>query len=44
MWRSQVLSQRGVVARRWYSEEFRPVVRLLAQADLVDRTEAEVTE
>ncbi len=33
---------REVVARRWYSEEFRPVVRMLAQADLVgDRTEAE---
>jgi hypothetical protein len=33
---------RATVARRWYAEEFRPVVRMLAQADLVgDRTEAE---
>lgn len=33
---------RETVARRWYSEEFRPVVRMLAQADLIgDRTEAE---
>jgi hypothetical protein len=33
---------RETVARRWYSEEFRPVVRMLAQADLIgDRTDAE---
>lgn len=33
---------RETVARRWYSEEFRPVVRMLQQADLVgDRTDAE---
>lgn len=33
---------RETVARRWYSEEFRPVVRMLAQAELIDdRTEAE---
>ena len=33
---------RATVARRWYAEEFRPVVRMLAQADLIgDRTEAE---
>ncbi len=33
---------RETVARRWYSEEYRPVVRMLAQADLIgDRTEAE---
>jgi ParB-like nuclease domain len=33
---------RGTVARRWYAEEYRPVVRMLAQADLVgERTEAE---
>lgn len=33
---------RPTVARRWYSEEFQPVVRMLGQADLVDgRTDAE---
>ena len=33
---------RGTVARRWYAEEYRPVVRMLEQADLIgDRTEAE---
>jgi hypothetical protein len=33
---------RETVARRWYAEEYRPVVRMLAQADLVgERTEAE---
>jgi hypothetical protein len=33
---------RETVARRWYAEEYRPVVRMLQQADLVgDRTEAE---
>lgn len=33
---------RETVARRWYAEEYRPVVRMLAQADLIgDRTEAE---
>ena len=33
---------RETVARRWYSEEFRPVVRMLRDADLVgDRTDAE---
>jgi hypothetical protein len=33
---------REVVARRWYAEEYQPVVRMLRQADLVeDRTEAE---
>jgi hypothetical protein len=34
--------ERETVARRWYAEEYRPVVRMLAQADLIgDRTEAE---
>jgi hypothetical protein len=33
---------RGTVARRWYGEEFRPVVRMLTQAGLVgERTDAE---
>jgi hypothetical protein len=33
---------RETVARRWYSEEYRPVVRMLEQAELIgDRTEAE---
>ena len=33
---------RESVARRWYAEEFTPVVRMLQQADLVgDRTDAE---
>jgi len=33
---------RETVARRWYAEEYRPVVRMLVQADLIgDRTEAE---
>jgi hypothetical protein len=33
---------RVTVSRRWYAEEFRPVVRMLEQAGLVgDRTEAE---
>jgi hypothetical protein len=33
---------RATVARRWYSEEFRPVVRMLEQADLIgERTDAE---
>jgi hypothetical protein len=33
---------RATVARRWYAEEYQPVVRMLAQADLIgDRTEAE---
>jgi hypothetical protein len=33
---------RGVVARRWYAEEYRPVVAMLRQADMIgDRTETE---
>jgi hypothetical protein len=33
---------RETVARRWYAEEYRPVVRMLAQADLIgERTETE---
>ncbi|HEY4419306.1 MAG TPA: chromosome partitioning protein ParB [Pseudonocardia sp.] len=33
---------RETVARRWYAEEYRPVVRMLEQADLIgDRTDAE---
>lgn len=33
---------RATVARRWYAEEFQPVVRLLAAADLIgERTDAE---
>jgi hypothetical protein len=33
---------RETAARRWYAEEFRPVVRMLAQTDLIgDRTDAE---
>ncbi len=33
---------RETVARRWYAEEYRPVVRMLQQADLIgERTEAE---
>ena len=33
---------RATVARRWYGEEFRPVVRMLGQADLIgERTDAE---
>ncbi|MEU7475739.1 chromosome partitioning protein ParB [Lentzea sp. NPDC042327] len=33
---------RATVARRWYTEEYRPVVALLRQADMIgDRTEAE---
>jgi hypothetical protein len=33
---------RATVARRWYAEEYRPVVRMLDQADLIgDRTETE---
>ena len=33
---------RETVARRWYAEEYRPVVRMLEQADLIgDRTETE---
>lgn len=33
---------RETVAKRWYSEEYRPVVRMLEQADLIGkRTEAE---
>lgn len=33
---------RETVARRWYAEEFRPVVRMLGDADLIgDRTDAE---
>jgi hypothetical protein len=33
---------RETVARRWYAEEYLPVVRMLAQADLIgERTEAE---
>ncbi|AUS78219.1 chromosome partitioning protein ParB [Actinoalloteichus sp. AHMU CJ021] len=33
---------RTTIARRWYHEEFRPVVRLLRSAELIaDRTEAE---
>ncbi|HYH31240.1 MAG TPA: chromosome partitioning protein ParB [Pseudonocardia sp.] len=33
---------RETVARRWYAEEYRPVVRMLQQADLVgERTETE---
>lgn len=35
-------SDRATVARRWYAEEFLPVVRLLREADLVgDSTDAE---
>ncbi|ANZ36230.1 chromosome partitioning protein ParB [Lentzea guizhouensis] len=38
----RVFLDRGVVARRWYAEEYRPVVAMLRQADMVgDRTEAE---
>jgi hypothetical protein len=47
-WGFRLMQQEGrfldreTVARRWYSEEYRPVVRMLQQADLVeDRTEAE---
>ncbi|MHA6629272.1 chromosome partitioning protein ParB [Pseudonocardia sichuanensis] len=47
-WGFRLMQQEGrfldrpTVARRWYAEEFRPVVRMLAQADLIgDRTEAE---
>ncbi|MCP2259579.1 ParB-like nuclease domain-containing protein [Streptoalloteichus tenebrarius] len=37
-----VLLDRATVARRWYAEEYLPVVRMLEQADLVgQRTEAE---
>jgi hypothetical protein len=33
---------RAEIARRWYSQEYRPVVRMLRAADLIgDRTEAE---
>jgi hypothetical protein len=33
---------RAEIARRWYSEEYRPVVRMLRAADLIgNRTEAE---
>ena len=33
---------RGTVARRWYAEEFQPVVRMLGQAGLIgERTDAE---
>ncbi len=47
-WGFRLMQQEGryldrvTVARRWYSEEFRPVVRMLAQADLIgERTDAE---
>jgi hypothetical protein len=47
-WGFRLMQQEGrfldreTVARRWYSEEYRPVVRMLAQADLIgERTEAE---
>ena len=47
-WGFRLMQQEGrfldreTVARRWYAEEYRPVVRMLAQADLIgDRTEAE---
>jgi hypothetical protein len=47
-WGFRLMQQEGryldrrTVAQRWYSEEFRPVVRMLEQAGLVgDRTEAE---
>ncbi|SHG35638.1 ParB N-terminal domain-containing protein [Streptoalloteichus hindustanus] len=37
-----VLLDRATVARRWYAEEYLPVVRMLTQADLVGRrTDAE---
>jgi hypothetical protein len=47
-WGFRLMQQEGrfldreTVARRWYAEEYRPVVRMLGQADLIgDRTEAE---
>jgi hypothetical protein len=47
-WGFRLMQQEGrfldreTVARRWYSEEYRPVVRMLAQADLIgERTETE---
>jgi hypothetical protein len=47
-WGFRLMQQEGrfldreTAARRWYSEEYRPVVRMLAQADLIgERTEAE---
>lgn len=47
-WGFRLMQQEGrfldrtTVARRWYAEEYQPVVRMLAQADLIgDRTEAE---
>jgi hypothetical protein len=47
-WGFRLIQQEGryldreTVARRWYAEEYRPVVRMLAQADLIgDRTETE---
>jgi hypothetical protein len=42
MQHDQQFMDRAEIARRWYSEEYRPVVRMLRAADLVgDRTEAE---
>ena len=47
-WGFRLMQQEGrhldreTVAKRWYSEEYRPVVRMLEQADLIaGRTEAE---
>jgi hypothetical protein len=47
-WGFRLMQQEGrfldreTVARRWYAEEYRPVVRMLQQADLIgERTEAE---
>jgi hypothetical protein len=47
-WGFRLMQQEGrfldreTVARRWYAEEYRPVVRMLRQADLIgERTEAE---
>jgi hypothetical protein len=47
-WGFRLMQQEGrfldreTVARRWYAEEYRPVVRMMQQADLIgDRTEAE---
>jgi len=47
-WGFRLMQQEGryldreSVARRWYSEEFQPVVRMLRQAELIgDRTDAE---
>jgi ParB-like nuclease family protein len=47
-WGFRLMQQEGrfldreTVARRWYAEEYRPVVRMMQQADLIgERTEAE---